>query len=63
MSMIQNGIIINGVAYEFAQREVIEGDDCMECALHEKCHELIGDVICVILFDNRKNKTFKQVKQ
>ena len=28
--MIQNGIIINGVAYEFAQREVIEGDDCME---------------------------------
>ena len=60
--MIKNGVIINGVTYEFALNEA-QGDDCEECALHEKCREMIGDIICVILFDNCINKTFKQVKR
>lgn len=37
--MIQNGVIINGVAYELVPREV-QGNDCEECALHEMCHEM-----------------------
>lgn len=59
--MIKNGVIINGVTYEFAPRESIKGDDCMECALYEMCHE--GDILCGVLFDNYVNKTFKRVER
>ena len=61
--MIQNGIIINGVTYEFASSEEIKGDDCMECALHEKCHEIRSDILCNILFDDFTHKIFKRVEQ
>lgn len=60
--MIKNGVIINGVTYEFAPREV-QGNDCEECALHEKCRLMEGDLLCITLFDNCINKTFKQVKK
>ena len=60
--MIKNGVIINGVTYEFAPREV-QGNDCEECALHEMCHEMQGDILCGVLFDNYVNKTFKRVEQ
>lgn len=60
--MIKNGVIINGVTYEFAPREV-QGNDCEECALHEMCQEMQGDILCGVLFDNYVNKTFKRVER
>lgn len=60
--MVKNGVIINGVTYEFAPREV-QGNDCEECALHEMCREMQGDILCGVLFDNYVNKTFKQVER
>ena len=61
--MIKNGVIINGVTYEFAPSEAIKGDDCMECALHEKCHEIRSDILCSILFDDFTRKIFKRVER
>lgn len=58
--MIKNGVIINGVTYEFASSEEIKGD-CMECALHGKCHE-IGYILCSMLFDDYIHKIFKRVE-
>ena len=60
--MIQNGIIINGVTYEFALNEA-QGNDCEECALHEMCREMQGNILCGVLFDSCVNKTFKRVGQ
>lgn len=60
-TMIKNGVIINGVTYEFASSEEIKGDDCMECALHGKCHE-IGYTLCSMLFDDYIHEIFKRVE-
>lgn len=60
--MIKNGVIINGVTYEFVPRKV-QGHDCEECALHEMCHEIRCDILCGVLFDNYENKTFKRVER
>lgn len=60
--MIKNGVIINGVTYEFAPCEV-QGDECEECALHEKCREIRSDILCGILFDDCRHKVFKRVEQ
>lgn len=61
-TMIKNEVIINGVTYEFAPREV-QGNDCEECALRERCHEMQGDILCTIIFDDYMHKVFKRVKK
>lgn len=55
---IQNGIILDGVVYEFAPCEG-KDNDCEECALHERCRKMRVDILCGVLFDNYENKAFK----
>ena len=62
--MIQNGIIINGVTYEFTPVDASkETFTCENCDLIEQCSGIDNDVLCHILFgiDLSRHKHFKKV--
>lgn len=61
--MIKNGVIINGVTYEYAPVKNKDVADCEQCDLFEKCNEMRGDILCGDLFGNYINKAFKRVEQ
>lgn len=62
--MVKNGVIINGVVYEFAPVKYEDAEDCEQCDLFEKCHDAT-DILCRDIFgDNIHGKAFqKQTEQ
>lgn len=47
--MIQNGVIINGVTYEFAPVKNENVADCEQCDLFKRCH-YTADLLCRNIF-------------
>ena len=60
--MIQNGIIINGVVYEFTECDLMF--ECEDCALADECFENnSGHVLCRQIFNGIKGDDFVQGKR
>lgn len=62
--MIKNGVIINGVTYEFAPVKHKDINECEQCDLKVTCH-YTTDILCRDIFgDNVCGKVFqKQTEQ
>lgn len=62
--MIQNGIIINGVVYEFTPVDPNSNQyGCEDCELIHQCTGIDNDVLCHLLFgiELSRHKHFKKV--
>ena len=62
--LIQNGIIINGVVYEFMPVDPKSNQHgCEDCDLIEQCSSIDSDVLCDVLFGTKlsRAKHFKRV--
>lgn len=59
----QNAIIINGKVYEFVDNKDYQTTtDCDICDLKKVCFEYYEEILCVDLFDDADDKTFKLIK-
>lgn len=57
----QNAIIINGKVYELVDNKS-DQTDCDICDLKKVCFEYYEEILCVDLFDDADDKTFKLIK-
>lgn len=56
----QNAIIINGKVYELVDNKS-DQTDCDICDLKKVCFEYYEEILCVDLFDDADDKTFKLI--
>ena len=62
--MIKNGVIINGVTYEFASVKNENVADCDQCDLFERCHDATNLLCRDIFYPNIGGMAFqKQTEQ
>lgn len=58
--ILQNAIIINGKVYELVDNKS-DQTDCDICDLKKVCFEYYEEILCVDLFDDADDKTFKLI--
>lgn len=59
--ILQNAIIINGKVYELVDNKS-DQTDCDICDLKKVCFEYYEEILCVDLFDDADDKTFKLIR-